>query len=649
MPKKYVLNTDSSNNNKFPNSHATAEPEPPASVFTISDGEVAGYHINQDPFPLASIELQTANSSEGADDDDDSEDDEEEEEEEEKSTWNGRFEFVLSVLGYNIGLGNLLRFPYLCIKNGGGAFLLPYFLFLILLAVPLYVLEMSVAQYSGMTPIRLFGNIAPIFKGIGWSNVITCFVLNIYYSVVIGWILFYLVNSFYVPLLWSSCKNQWKDANCFEVNRTAPRPEYVTNCSEYQLFDRARKTVTETFYEKYMLDISSGVEQWGGIRWQIFVTLLAAWIIIYLCVFRGIHSFGKVVYLTVLFPYVALTTLLIRGVLLPGSREGILYYLTPDWPRLATLTPWIDAAQQIFWSLGPTWGALIMLASHNRFSNNIYRDAIVTPIVCSMTAFLGGFAIFAYLGNMAWKLNTGIDCIFKSGPTMAFIVYPDAVLNLPFPQIWSVIFFILLLTLAVDSEFCTFETMYQCLADEFRILKRRQWLSKLIMTIVSLLLGLPMTTNAAHYIYQLMDWYHVTLLSFVALVEVICFAYVYGSQRIRKDVEVMTGIKMTKAWDFYWRIPLLAILAGLLIMTLVSHKAPTYGNYQYPPGAIVFGWVLAATVVIPLPVFAIHSLLQQAYCPPVKYNSKTEAMRTLVTQTEEWHIRIRINSDGLVK
>lgn len=125
---------------------------------------------------------------------------------------------------------------------------------------------------------------------------------------------------------------------------------------------------------------------WGYPRWQLVLCLALGWTIAFLCVIRGIQSAGKVVYFTALFPYAVLIALLVyfikfilmstrlfminifkvRGVTLEGASEGISYYLTPDWSKLAEAKVWGDAASQIFYSFGIGCGSLVALASFNR-------------------------------------------------------------------------------------------------------------------------------------------------------------------------------------------------------------------------------------------------------------------------------------------
>ena len=128
-----------------------------------------------------------------------------------------------------------------------------------------------------------------------------------------------------------------------------------------------------TLPSHYVLEISSGMEEAGGLNWKLTLCLLLAWGIVLLCLIRGIQSLGKIVYFTALFPYLMLTILLIRGATLPGASKGIEFYLTPDFTRLADARVWCDAATQIFYSLSACLGGLIAMSSYNKFNNNCLR------------------------------------------------------------------------------------------------------------------------------------------------------------------------------------------------------------------------------------------------------------------------------------
>ncbi|KAI8436468.1 hypothetical protein MSG28_010039 [Choristoneura fumiferana] len=162
---------------------------------------------------------------------------------------------------------------------------------------------------------------------------------------------------------------------------------------------------------------------------------------------------SPVVWVTALAPYVVLLILLARGVSLPGATEGIRYYLTPEWHKLKNSKVWIDAASQIFFSLGPGFGTLLALSSYNKFNNNCYRDALITSSINCLTSFLAGFVIFSVLGYMAHVQHKSIEEVGLEGPGLVFIVYPEAIATMTGSVFWAIIFFLMLITLGLDSTF----------------------------------------------------------------------------------------------------------------------------------------------------------------------------------------------------
>ena len=138
--------------------------------------------------------------------------------------------------------------------------------------------------------------------------------------------------------------------------------------------------------------------------------------------------------------------------MLPGSLDGIKYYLTPDFNALYDANVWVDAATQVFFSLGPGFGVLLAFASYNEFHNNVHRDALLTSAVNCATSFLAGFVIFAVLGYMAHRMKVDVKDVASEGPGLVFIVYPEAISTMPGGPIWAVIFFLMLLTLGLDSS-----------------------------------------------------------------------------------------------------------------------------------------------------------------------------------------------------
>ncbi|KAF7232643.1 hypothetical protein EG68_07063 [Paragonimus skrjabini miyazakii] len=280
----------------------------------------------------------------------------------ERGNWGGKIEFLMTCIGFAVGLGNVWRFPYLCYKNGGGAFLIPYFLMLMFLGLPLFFLEFAFGQFASLGPISVW-NISPLFKGIGYAMVLVSWIFVIYYQIVVSHAMYFLMASFTSYLPWTDCANEWNTANCYDGLNSTGNQSMLSNLT----------SPSEDYYYRQVLLLSSGIEDFGVPSWKLLLCLLASWVICALVVIRGVQSLGKVSYFTAIFPYILLTILLIRSLLLPGAFQGIKFYLYPEFSRLLDPRVWVEAATQIFFSLSCCNGGLIAMSSFNKFKNNCCR------------------------------------------------------------------------------------------------------------------------------------------------------------------------------------------------------------------------------------------------------------------------------------
>lgn len=251
----------------------------------------------------------------------------------ERGKWAGKADFVFGCISYAVGLGNVWRFPYLCYENGGGAFLIPYFICLVTMAIPMFYLEVAMGQYLSRGGIGIW-NIVPMFKGIGIASLTIVTLSNIYYMVIVAWILFYLISSFTEVLPWEHCGNHWNTENCWEYNGTDATPH-----------NRSVTPIVE-FWENHVLGISSGLHDMGNMRLELTLYLFLSWAIVYVVIWRGLHQSGKIVWVTAIFPYICLFILLVRGVTLSGSLGGLLFYITPDWNQLLKPKVWVAAGDR---------------------------------------------------------------------------------------------------------------------------------------------------------------------------------------------------------------------------------------------------------------------------------------------------------------
>ncbi|XP_070554247.1 sodium-dependent proline transporter-like [Ptychodera flava] len=528
----------------------------------------------------------------------------EEEQENGRGYWGHKADFILSSIGFAVGLGNVWRFPYLCYKNGGGAFLIPYVLMLALAGIPLFYLELAFGQFASLGCISIW-KICPMFKGLGYGMVVVSALVVIYYNVIVSYTVFYTFASLTSQLPWAGCYNYWNSDNCFDVSINQSNTAYQI---EKKIWP------SQEYYYRKVLDISEDMDDIGGIRWQLALSLLFCWCIVYACVIKGIKSSGKVVYFTAVFPYIVLTILLIRGVMLPGAGKGLEFYLKPRWELLANPTVWRDAASQIFFSLGIAFGTIITFSSYNKFNNNACRDALIISLVNCGTSVYSGLVIFSTLGFMAHDSGVEVEDVVDEGAGLVFIVYPEAVSRLPGAPFWSFLFFFMLFTLGLDSQFAMFETVMTAIVDELPArLRNRKPLYTAIVASIMFLCGLPCTTRGGIYILTLMDWYSAGFsLLFIATIMCIVICYIYGAKRFSKDIEAMMKgfLPNWVGWRVCWMALSPLVMTFVMIFSFVKYSPASYGDYEFPGWAEAVGWILAASSMVTLPVFMVVAVLK---------------------------------------
>ncbi|KRX76487.1 Sodium- and chloride-dependent glycine transporter 1 [Trichinella sp. T6] len=432
---------------------------------------------------------------------------------ESRGQWSKKLDYILSMVGYSVGLSNIWRFPYLCYQNGGG---------------------------------------------VGWATIVITLMVSTYFNVIIAYSLMFFFESLTMKALpWSLCGNWWNTENCLDYN----------NASIYESYMRYRSN--------RVLNISSGIDNMGGLVNHLIPCLFASWLITATCLIKGVKSSGKVVYFTAIFPYFLLTVLLVRGVTLEGATTGIMYYVKPNFTRLVEPRVWSDAAFQVFFSLGPGWGGLITMGSYNRFDNNCLRDSYILPMIMELTSFFAGFVVFSVIGFMAHVTGKKIEEVVAEGPGLAFVTYPEVVSRMPMSQLWAALFFFMVLTVGVDSV-------------------------------------------GGMYLLHLVDQYCAFLtVVIICFIELISFAWIYGikaiftgAERILSDFEFMIGKSLSPFWPVFWRFATTAVVVAIFFVSVFQYSAELKmgDDYRYPAWSIALGWCISCSSLVLIFVYMIWKL-----------------------------------------
>ncbi|XP_075973527.1 sodium-dependent nutrient amino acid transporter 1-like [Anticarsia gemmatalis] len=510
--------------------------------------------------------------------------------------WDNQWEFLMSCISTSVGLGNVWRFPFVAYQNGGGAFLIPYIIVLLVIGKPMYYLETSLGQFSSSNCVRIWA-LSPAMKGTGYAQALSAVYVVSYYMSIVGTCLYYLAMSFQSTLPWSVCQPEW--TNC------VPSGESF-NASE---MEGRPASSAELYYTRTILRQSDGIHDGIGTPiLDLSMCLLASWIIIFVIVARGVKSSGKAAYFLALFPYVVMFILLIRAVTLPGAGNGILFFVTPQWEKITQLSVWYAAVTQAFFSLSVCSGALIMFSSYNNFSQNVYRDSLIVTTLDTLTSLISGITIFGVLGNLAYQLGfDDIDQVITGGgSSLAFISYPDAIAQSPFlPQLFSALFFLMMTVLGVGSGVALLSTINTILLDSFPKVPTI-YMSAICCT-CGFLVGLIYVTPGGQYILELVDYYGGTFMRlFAAIVETIGVFWIYGLENMCLDIEYMLGIKNSFYWRICWGIITPFMMIAVFFYSLITTEAFLFGGtYEYPQSAYIAGGVLQYAGIALIPIFML--------------------------------------------
>lgn len=571
----------------------------------------------------------------------------------ERDTWSSGLDFFLSCLGYAVGIGNVWRFPYLCYKNGGGAYLIPYFSCMFLLGMPMVYLEFVVGQFTSCGPLTSF-KMVRITRGIGLSINIANAYFCVFFNMIIAYAFYFLIVSFQWELPWAKCNPTWSSPNC--IDDFDPEKFTYTRCNDNAtlfkcdernspLFGRCfNKTTIDgdlascsknqslmnqvgfwktsfpsaDYWSKVVLQQTESIEETGDLVWGLALSLFAIYVIVYFMMIRGIKVSGKAVYFTTLFPYFVLLVLGIRAWLLPGAIDGIKYYVTPDWSRLFDIHVWSDAASAIFFSISISFGGMTTLASYNKFNAEIMKTAVMIPAANCLTSFFAGFVIFAYMGYLSHMTGQDIDNIIEAGQGLAYVIYPYAVTTIKGSPFWAISFFLMLILLGISSTIAALEVTIASILDSFKSLgrtKNRRYITITCIFLTYFLCGLLFCLQSGTYWVEFFNTYTGDWsILIVGALECIIVTYLYGIKNFIKDINVMLGEKNIKKsiylWSTLWSVVCPLICLGVFGFALTKLKNIQVGHKVFPDWTLYLGQGMEIFMLMGIVAGAVYAIIK---------------------------------------
>ena len=474
-----------------------------------------------------------------------------------REEWGSRIGFILAAVGSAIGLGNIWRFPYMAYENGGGAFLIPYFVALFTAGIPFMILEFGVGhRYKGSAP-SIFSAIKEKMAWLGWWQVLVSCVIGVYYIAVIGWSICYFFIAF---------KQGWG-----------------TETKDF-------------FYGPSFLGLTGSPFELGGIRWPIMAAVTSAWVICWTVLFGGVKGGiekANKFFMPLLF--VLVLVIMGRAVTLPGALSGVEFMFKPDFNALTDVKVWIAAYGQIFFSLSLGFAIMVTYSSYLPDDSDVTNNACMTAFINCGFSMLAGIMVFAVLGYMASQKGVPIQEVAGAGVGLAFITIPQAINFLPAPGVFGPLFFGALVFAGLSSHISICEVPISSFMEAAKIPRRT---AVTLFCMVGWLVSLVFVTGSGLLILDIVDHFINTYgILFAALVEILFLGWFFNLESMREHVNRVSDYLIGSWWVLCLKFFLPAALGYMAVAKLIGDVQKGYGGYDMD-ALMVFGWGVVIFAVV---------------------------------------------------
>ena len=422
--------------------------------------------------------------------------------------FSSRLGFLLSVIGIAVGTGNIWRFPRIAAQNGSdegaGAFLVAWVVFLFLWSIPLVLAEYAMGRKCRMGVVGTIARIAG--EKFAWMGAFMTFVtaaITFFYSVVVGWCVYYFVQTLINPLPLTT-----------EVA--------MTRWNTYQ---------------------SSG---WPLVTHAVVMGLGA------FAIWWGVTSIERVN--KILIPTLLAIVLIcvVRALTLPGAWAGVAYLFTPEWGQLARPKIWMEALTQNAWDVGAGWGLYLTYAAYVKREHGLVKNAFLTPIGNNLVSILAALMVFGTVfavlrTEMAMTQPEVLEIMRTSGPAstgLTFIWMPQLFARMFLGHPLAILFFLGLTFAGFSSLIAQLELPVRVFID----MNMKRSRAIVLVIVISYLLGIPSAISLNVLKNQDFVWGYALIIS-GALVAFVVMRY--GASRLRKEELLVdeNDWKLGRWWD----------------------------------------------------------------------------------------------------
>lgn len=459
--------------------------------------------------------------------------------EKERAQWGSRMGFILAAIGSAIGLGNIWRFPYVVVSNGGGAFLIPYIIALLTAGIPILVLEFALGHKIRKSAPGILGTIGKKWGFLGWFQSAIGFFISSYYVVIIAWAASYAVFAI---------KQSWG-------------------------------IDTKEFLFTQFLEISDSPTNLGGINYKVLLPLVVIWgvnyVVLKLGVKDGIEKANKI-FMPLLI--CLLLVIVARGVTLPGAVDGLNYFFTPDFSALTNPKVWLAAYTQIFYTLSIAFGIMLTYSSYLPKESDIVNNAFLTGFGNCSFSLITGIGVFAILGHMAMVQGVAVKDVSAAGVGFAFVVFPQAINALTGARsVIGILFFLCLIFAGISSSISIIETVVASLQDRFN-LDRKKAINYCVGG--AFMFSLIIATRAGLYILDIADYFlNNYAIAISGLLEIVLICWLRDPKEIIDHVNPISEFRVGKIWEVCVKYLTPSILGVMLLLNVANDLKVNYEGY----------------------------------------------------------------------